>query len=42
MKVNNGNVIVVAYNLKDQALVSWYLESKGDGKSDFYLEQTTL
>ncbi|QJT94674.1 hypothetical protein HGO53_05425 [Wolbachia endosymbiont of Diaphorina citri] len=32
VKVGNGNVIVIAHNLKDQALVSWYLESKGDGK----------
>ncbi|WP_246038753.1 hypothetical protein [Wolbachia endosymbiont of Leptopilina clavipes] len=32
VKVGNGNVIVIAHNLKDQILVSWYLESKGDGK----------
>lgn len=32
VKVGNGNVVVIAHNLKDQALVSWYLESKGDGK----------
>ncbi|MFT4327676.1 MAG: hypothetical protein AB3P07_03570 [Wolbachia pipientis] len=32
VKAGNGNVIVIAHNLKDQALVSWYLESKGDGK----------
>ncbi|TGB06219.1 hypothetical protein E5C28_05050 [Wolbachia endosymbiont of Drosophila mauritiana] len=30
--VKVGNVVVIAHNLKDQALVSWYLESKGDGK----------
>jgi hypothetical protein len=32
VKVDNGNVIVIAHNLKDQTLVSWYLESNGDGK----------
>jgi len=32
VKVDNGNVIVIANNLKDQTLVSWYLESKEDGK----------
>ncbi|WP_264375780.1 hypothetical protein [Wolbachia endosymbiont (group B) of Sphaerophoria taeniata] len=32
VKVGKGNVIVIAHNLKDQILVSWYLESKGDGK----------
>ncbi|WP_353279682.1 hypothetical protein [Wolbachia endosymbiont (group B) of Xanthorhoe designata] len=32
VKVGNGNVVIIAHNLKDQALVSWYLESKGDGK----------
>uniref|UniRef100_A0A3B0JCC3 Uncharacterized protein n=1 Tax=Wolbachia endosymbiont of Aleurodicus dispersus TaxID=1288877 RepID=A0A3B0JCC3_9RICK len=32
VKVGNGNVIVIAHNLKDQILVSWYLESKGDRK----------
>lgn len=32
VKVGNGDVIVIAHNLKDQILVSWYLESKGDGK----------
>ncbi|WP_341820681.1 hypothetical protein [Wolbachia endosymbiont (group A) of Myopa testacea] len=32
MKVGNGDVIVIAHNLKDQILVSWYLESNGSGK----------
>ncbi|BAP00290.1 hypothetical protein [Wolbachia endosymbiont of Cimex lectularius] len=32
VKVDNGNVIVIAHNLKDQTLVSWYLESKEGGK----------
>ncbi|CAH2268689.1 MULTISPECIES: hypothetical protein [unclassified Wolbachia] len=32
VKVGNGNVIVIAHNLKDQILVSWYLELKVDGK----------
>ncbi|WP_108784210.1 hypothetical protein [Wolbachia endosymbiont of Bemisia tabaci] len=32
VKVGNGNVIVIAHNLKDQALVSWYLELKVDEK----------
>ncbi len=27
VKVGNGNVVVIAHNLKDQALVSWYLQS---------------
>ncbi|MFP3033307.1 MAG: hypothetical protein ACEY3M_20135, partial [Wolbachia sp.] len=31
-KVDNGDVIVIAHNLKDQTLVSWYLESNGSGK----------
>ncbi|MGY5878373.1 hypothetical protein [Wolbachia endosymbiont of Nasonia oneida] len=32
VKVGNGNVVVVAHNLKDQALVSWYLQSDTNGK----------
>ncbi|WP_264719566.1 hypothetical protein [Wolbachia endosymbiont (group B) of Eucosma cana] len=32
VKVGNGNVIVIAHNLKDQALVSWYLQSDTNGK----------
>ncbi|WCR58133.1 hypothetical protein [Wolbachia endosymbiont of Ctenocephalides felis wCfeJ] len=32
VKVDNNDIIVIAHNLKDQILVSWYLESKGDGK----------
>ncbi len=32
VKVGNGNVIVIAHNLKDQTLVSWYLKSDGSGK----------
>ncbi|MBA8758022.1 hypothetical protein HCR18_02920 [Wolbachia pipientis] len=31
-KIDNGDVIVIAHNLKDQTLVSWYLESNGSGK----------
>ncbi len=31
-KVDNGNVIVIAHNLKDQTLVSWYLKSGKSGK----------
>lgn len=32
VKVGNGNVIVIAHNLKDQTLVSWYLQSDTNGK----------
>ncbi|WP_265042070.1 hypothetical protein [Wolbachia endosymbiont (group B) of Melanostoma mellinum] len=32
VKVGKGNVIVIAHNLKDQALVSWYLQSDTNGK----------
>ncbi|WP_265026321.1 hypothetical protein [Wolbachia endosymbiont (group A) of Bibio marci] len=32
VKVGNGDVIVIAHNLKDQTLVSWYLKSDGSGK----------
>ncbi|WP_353277349.1 hypothetical protein [Wolbachia endosymbiont (group B) of Villa cingulata] len=32
VKVSTGNVIVIAHNLKDQALVSWYLQSDTNGK----------
>ncbi len=32
VKVDNGNVIVIAHNLKDQTLVSWYLKSDKGGK----------
>ncbi|WP_434732425.1 hypothetical protein [Wolbachia endosymbiont of Zygogramma bicolorata] len=32
VKVGNGDVIVIAHNLKDQILVSWYLESNGSEK----------
>ncbi|WP_264704595.1 hypothetical protein [Wolbachia endosymbiont (group B) of Apotomis betuletana] len=32
VKVGNGNVVVIAHNLKDQALVSWYLQSDTNGK----------
>lgn len=32
VKVGNGNVIVIAHNLKDKALVSWYLQSDTNGK----------
>ncbi|WP_264378032.1 hypothetical protein [Wolbachia endosymbiont (group B) of Philonthus cognatus] len=32
VKVDHGNIVVIAHNLKDQALVSWYLELKVDGK----------
>lgn len=31
-KVDNGNVIVIAHNLKDQTLVSWYLKLGKNGK----------
>ena len=31
-KVDNGDVIVIAHNLKDQTLVSWYLKSSESGK----------
>ncbi|UIP93287.1 hypothetical protein JSQ73_003125 [Wolbachia endosymbiont of Anopheles demeilloni] len=31
-EVKVGNVVVVAHNLKDQALVSWYLQSDTNGK----------
>ncbi|MFP3035743.1 MAG: hypothetical protein ACEY3A_01745 [Wolbachia sp.] len=31
VKVDNGNVIVIAHNLKDQTLVSWYLKPKESG-----------
>ncbi|MDE5060573.1 MULTISPECIES: hypothetical protein [Wolbachia] len=31
-KVDNGDVIVIAHNLKDQTLVSWYLKSDKGGK----------
>jgi hypothetical protein len=31
-KVDNGDVIVIAHNLKDQTLVSWYLKSSKSGK----------
>ncbi|WP_374698586.1 hypothetical protein [Wolbachia endosymbiont (group B) of Limnophora tigrina] len=31
-KVDNGDVIVIAHNLKDQTLVSWYLKSGKSGK----------
>nr|WP_284706149.1 hypothetical protein [Wolbachia pipientis] len=30
-KVDNGNVIVIAHNLKDQTLVSWYLKPNESG-----------
>ncbi|WP_338481667.1 hypothetical protein [Wolbachia endosymbiont (group A) of Nomada hirtipes] len=32
VKVGNGDVIVIAHNLKDQTLVSWYLKSSESGK----------
>ncbi|WP_353269944.1 hypothetical protein [Wolbachia endosymbiont (group A) of Myopa testacea] len=32
VKVDNGDVIVIAHNLKDQTLVSWYLKSDKGGK----------
>ncbi|MBS9530319.1 hypothetical protein INQ25_02765 [Wolbachia endosymbiont of Rhagoletis cerasi] len=32
VKVGNGDVIVIAHNLKDQTLVSWYLKSDKSGK----------
>ncbi|MGL9681897.1 MAG: hypothetical protein ACR5K2_02825 [Wolbachia sp.] len=32
VKIDNVNVIVIAYNLKNQTLVSWYLKSKEGGK----------
>ncbi|MFP3021042.1 MAG: hypothetical protein ACEY3F_07060 [Wolbachia sp.] len=32
VKVDSGDVIVIAHNLKDQTLVSWYLKSDGSGK----------
>ncbi|NEV49139.1 hypothetical protein EUZ93_01255 [Wolbachia pipientis] len=32
VKVGNGDVIVIAHNLKDQTLVSWYLKSDKGGK----------
>jgi hypothetical protein len=31
VKVDNGNVIVIAHNLKDQTLVSWYLKPNESG-----------
>lgn len=42
VKVGNGNVVVVAHNLKDKALVSWYLESKGNGKFKVLREKNGL
>uniref|UniRef100_UPI003341A9E4 hypothetical protein n=1 Tax=Wolbachia endosymbiont (group B) of Pilophorus perplexus TaxID=3066160 RepID=UPI003341A9E4 len=42
VKVGNGNVIVIAHNLKDQALVSWYLQSDTDGKFKVLREKNGL
>ena len=42
VKVGNGNVIVIAHNLKDQALVYLYLQSYKDGKFKFLREKNGL
>ncbi|WP_341810956.1 hypothetical protein [Wolbachia endosymbiont (group B) of Chesias legatella] len=42
VKVGNGNVIVIAHNLKDQTLVSWYLQSDTDGKFKVLREKNGL
>ncbi|MCA7010125.1 hypothetical protein [Wolbachia endosymbiont of Tribolium confusum] len=42
VKVGNGNVIVIAHNLKDQTLVSWYLQSDTDGKFKVLRKKTVL
>ncbi|WP_410543663.1 hypothetical protein [Wolbachia endosymbiont of Armadillidium arcangelii] len=42
VKVGNGNVIVIAHNLKDQTLVSWYLQSDTNGKFKVLREKTVL
>ncbi|MGL9757455.1 MAG: hypothetical protein ACR5LA_01025 [Wolbachia sp.] len=42
VKVGNGNVIVIAHNLKDQTLVSWYLQSDTDGKFKVLREKKGL
>lgn len=42
VKVGNGNVIVIAHNLKDQALVSWYLQSDTNGKFKILREKNGL
>ncbi|WP_353270602.1 hypothetical protein [Wolbachia endosymbiont (group A) of Hedychridium roseum] len=42
VKVGNGNVIVIAHNLKDQTLVSWYLQSDTNGKFKVLREKNGL
>ncbi|WP_419214658.1 hypothetical protein [Wolbachia endosymbiont of Rhagoletis cingulata] len=42
VKVGNGNVVVIAHNLKDQALVSWYLQPDTDGKFKVLREKNGL
>ncbi|WP_353272299.1 hypothetical protein [Wolbachia endosymbiont (group A) of Urophora cardui] len=42
VKVGNGNVLVIAHNLKDQTLVSWYLQSDTNGKFKVLREKNGL
>ncbi|WP_265028148.1 hypothetical protein [Wolbachia endosymbiont (group B) of Emmelina monodactyla] len=42
VKVDHGNIVVIAHNLKDQALVSWYLQSDTNGKFKILREKNGL